>query len=122
MSKKEINDYLADLDEPKRIALSELRQTILEIIPDAEQCISYRMPAFKVDGKTIAGFAAFKDHLSYFPHSGSVLGGLPELAGHPGTKSSLHFPVDNARPQPLVKKLIAARMHQAFAEADSRSS
>jgi uncharacterized protein YdhG (YjbR/CyaY superfamily) len=122
MSKKEIDDYLAGLDEPKRSGLNGLRKTILDIIPDAEQCISYRMPAFKVGGKTIAGFAAFKDHLSYFPHSGSVLQELPELDGHPGTKSSLHFPVDKPLSKALVKKLIAARMRQALAAADSRSS
>jgi uncharacterized protein YdhG (YjbR/CyaY superfamily) len=48
--------------------------TILEIVPDAEQVISYRIPAFRVQGKVVAGFAAFKDHLSYLPFSGSVLG------------------------------------------------
>ncbi len=53
------------------------RTTILEVVPTAEQCISYSMPAFKMDGKVVAGFAAFKNHLSYFPHSGSV---LPQLA------------------------------------------
>ena len=46
------------------------------VVPDAEQCISYGAPAFKVQGKTIAGFAAFKNHLSYLPHSGSVLSAL----------------------------------------------
>jgi uncharacterized protein YdhG (YjbR/CyaY superfamily) len=65
------------LDEPKRSTLSRLRQTILDVAPDAEQCTSYGVPAFKVHGKAIAGFAAFKNHLSYLPHSGSV---FPELA------------------------------------------
>jgi len=49
----------------------------MAILPDAEQCISYVMPAFRLRGKTVAGFAAFKNHLSYLPHSGSV---LPQLS------------------------------------------
>jgi uncharacterized protein YdhG (YjbR/CyaY superfamily) len=63
---------LAALDEPKRTTLTSLRDTIMAIVPDAEQCISYGLPAFRLRGKTIAGFAAFKNHLSYLPHSGSV--------------------------------------------------
>jgi len=65
MSEQEIDEYLATLDEPKRATLTTLRDTIVAIVPDAEQCISYGMPAFKLKGKTIAGFAAFKSHLSY---------------------------------------------------------
>ena len=78
MSAAEIDAYLNQLDEPKRSTLSQLRCDILAAIPDAEQCISYAAPAFKVDGKTIAGFAAFKSHLSYLPHSGSVFRELVE--------------------------------------------
>jgi uncharacterized protein YdhG (YjbR/CyaY superfamily) len=60
VSAQEIDQYLAGLDEPKRATLSALRQTILAFLPEAEQGISYSMPAFKVRGKTIAGFAAFR--------------------------------------------------------------
>jgi uncharacterized protein YdhG (YjbR/CyaY superfamily) len=69
------------------------------------------VPAFKVRGKTIAGFAAFKNHLSYLPFSGSVLPQLADdLRGYTMTKSSLHFPVDRPLPKTLVRKLIAARL------------
>jgi uncharacterized protein YdhG (YjbR/CyaY superfamily) len=68
--------YLAALDEPKRSTLEALRKSIMEIVPGSDQGISYGMPAFKVEGKTVAGFAAFKNHLSYMPHSGSVLATL----------------------------------------------
>lgn len=113
MSAQEIDAYLEGLDEPKRSTLQQLRETILEIVPDAEQCISYSLPAFRVNGEVVAGFAAFKNHLSYLPHSGSVLPELgDEVAGYGGTKSSLHFPVDRPLPKPLVEKLIALRMGQ----------
>ena len=115
MSKKEIDQYLGTLDEPKRATLAQLRDTIAAIVPDAEQCISYGMPAFKLRGKTIAGFAAFKSHLSYLPHSGSVIAQLTkETEGYTKTKGSLHFPVDKPLPKKLVKKLLDARMAEAF--------
>ena len=115
VSTAEIDEYLGALDEPKRATLSELRDTVVAIVPDAEQCISYGMPAFKLRGKTIAGFAAFKSHLSYLPHSGSVIAQLAEeTAGYTKTKGSLHFPLDEPLPKGLVKKLLDVRMAEAF--------
>jgi uncharacterized protein YdhG (YjbR/CyaY superfamily) len=111
VSAEEVDEYLRAVEEPKRSTLEALRRTILEIIPDAEQVISYRVPAFRVDGVTVAGFAAFRNHLSYLPFSGSVLSELAdELQGYSMTKSALHFPVDRPLPKDLVRKLIAARL------------
>jgi len=111
VSAQEVDQYLRGVDEPKRSTLEALRRTILEIAPDAEEVISYRVPAFRVGGKTIAGFAAFKDHLSYLPFSGSVLGQLAdELKGYTMTKSSLHFSVDRPLPTSLVRDLIEVRL------------
>jgi uncharacterized protein YdhG (YjbR/CyaY superfamily) len=111
VSAEEVDEYLRSVDEPKRSTLLALRRTILEIVPDAEQVLSYRVPAFRVNGKTVAGFAAFKNHLSYLPFSGSVLGPLAdELVGYTMTKSSLHFPVDRPLPKAVVKRLIAVRL------------
>src|SRR5512142_3065613 len=107
MSARDVDVYLRRLEEAKRSTLQALRRTILEIVPEAEQVISYRVPAFRVEGKVVAGFAAFKDHLSYLPFSGSVLDQLAdELRGYTMTKSALHFPVDRPLPTSLVKKLI----------------
>jgi uncharacterized protein YdhG (YjbR/CyaY superfamily) len=111
----EIDAYLDALEEPKRSTLARLRDTIMAIVPDAEQCISYGMPAFRLRGKTVAGFAAFKNHLSYLPHSGSVIPQLDEeLEGYTSTSGSLHFPVDQPLPEALVRKLLTVRMAEAF--------
>jgi len=115
MATEEIDAYLAALEEPQRSTLRELRHTILGIVPDAEQCISYRMPAFRLRGTVVAGFAAFKNHLSYLPHSGSVLPALhDEVADYETTKGSLHFPADAPLPPALVKRLLDVRISQAF--------
>jgi uncharacterized protein YdhG (YjbR/CyaY superfamily) len=111
MAAEEIDEYLEEIPDPKRSTLQALRQTILQVIPEAEQGISYSVPAFRVDGRVVAGFAAFKDHLSYLPFSGGVLRQLgPELKGYQKTLSALHFPVDQPLPEPLVRKLIEIRL------------
>jgi uncharacterized protein YdhG (YjbR/CyaY superfamily) len=115
MSKSELDQYLASLEQPKRGTLEELRRTILEILPEAEQGISYGLPAFRVQGKVIAGFAAFKNHLSYLPHSGSVFSELEgKLSQYKTSKGALQFPIDTPLPKALVKRLIAIRKRQAL--------
>jgi len=115
MSKEEIDDYLASLEEPKRSTLTVLRLSILDVIPEAEQCISYGLPAFRVQGKVNAGFGAFKNHLSYLPHSGSVFLELgDELAKYKTSSGALQFPVDVPLPKALVERLVATRLRQAL--------
>jgi uncharacterized protein YdhG (YjbR/CyaY superfamily) len=115
MSIDQITNYLDGIDEPKRTTLQKLRETIAELVPEAEQCLSYQVPAFRLKGKVIAGFAAFKNHLSYLPHSGSVFPVLKdELASYPKSTGALRFPIDEPLPRDIVKKLIEVRMSQAF--------
>jgi uncharacterized protein YdhG (YjbR/CyaY superfamily) len=110
---EDIDSYLAGLDEPERRALQELRRQILVVAPSAEECISYGMPAFTVQGKPVAGFAAFKNHLSYLPHSGAVLSSVDaDISGYECTKGSLHFAVDQPLPQRIVAALVAARLKE----------
>ena len=115
MSRQEVDAYLAALEEPKQSTLRALRQTILEVLPEAEQCISYAIPGFRVRGQMIAGFAAFKNHLSYFPHSGSVIPELrDQLRSYVTNRGSLRFPIDTPLPKALVEKLVSVRIRQAF--------
>jgi uncharacterized protein YdhG (YjbR/CyaY superfamily) len=117
VSSDEIDQYLADLEEPKRSTLQQLRKTILEVIPEAEEGISYQLPAFRVDGKVVAGFAAFKNHLSYLPHSGSVFPVLrDEVAGYKTSEGALQFPIDSSLPKTLVEQLIRVRIAQTLPE------
>jgi uncharacterized protein YdhG (YjbR/CyaY superfamily) len=111
MSAREIDDYLDAIEDPdQRRALGDLRRQILAAAPEAEQCISYGMPAFRVGGKVVAGFAAFKEHLSYLPHSGSVLTELgDDLSQWTATKGSLHFTPDHPLPDEIVERMVAVR-------------
>ena len=117
MSSAEIDAYLSGLDEPKRSTLQQLREAIREIAPDAEECMSYGVPAFRLRGKVIAGFAAFKNHVSYLPHSGSVFPALKiQTAGYQKSSGALRFPVDTPLPKALVEELVSVRIAQAFGE------
>ena len=111
MSADQIDQYLQGLDEPKRSTLESLRSKILQLVPEAEQGLSCGVPAFRVNGKVVAGFSAAKGHLSYLPHSGSVLSGLTsaELEGLEASKGALKFPIDTPLSSDLVARLIDAR-------------
>lgn len=116
---KTIDDYLDALRAEQREPLEKLRRMIKSILPHAEECISYSMPAFRVDGQVIAGFQETKSGCSFYPFSGSTLSTLAaELGAYSQTKSALHF--DPARPLPkaLVRKLLAARL----AETERKSA
>lgn len=115
MSTRDVDDYLEQLDEPKRSTLEHLREMIAAAIPEAEQGISYGVPVFRIGGKPIAGFSAAKNSLSYLPHSGNVLASISEqeLAGLTASKGALRFAVDQPPPDALVHKLIDARRAEA---------
>ncbi len=106
-----IDEYLATVSGDKRTALDKLRKTIRSIVPKADECISYGIPAFRLDGAVVAGFCATAKGCSYFPFSGSTLRTLAaDLRGYDRTKSALHFRPDEPLPATLVRKLIKARI------------
>ncbi|WP_162802915.1 iron chaperone [Ornithinimicrobium avium] len=111
MTVDEVDAYLAALEEPGRTTLEALRRSIRAVLPHAEEGISYGVPAFRVEGKVVAGFAAFTHHLAYLPHSGEVLPTLADrLTSYERTKSSLHFPADAPLPDELVRSLVEAKL------------
>jgi uncharacterized protein YdhG (YjbR/CyaY superfamily) len=113
-----IDDYLEKLPEPKRSTLSALRNNLRRLLPGAEECISYGMPGFRVGKDVIAGFAAFKNHLSYFPHSGKVLPELADqLSDYVWKTGTLQFAIETPLPFDLIEKLVQVRLHQI---ADNR--
>ena len=98
---------------PHKETMLEMRRRILEIVPDAQEVVSYGMPAFKVDETIVAGLLANKKHVGYYPFSGSILKLFPEeLAGFSKTISAVHVPVDKPLTKTLMKKLIKARLTQ----------
>jgi uncharacterized protein YdhG (YjbR/CyaY superfamily) len=112
-----IDAYLSKVKGDRRAALEALRRTIRSIVPGAEECISYGIPAFRLDGRIVAGFAATANGGSYYPFSGTTLGTLAsDLEGWEGTKSAVHFSPDRPLPKALVRKLIRTRIAEEKAK------
>lgn len=108
-----VDEHLDRAPEPQKSTLNELRQTLRQILPAAAEVVSYGVPAFKVEGKAVSGYAHFKNHCSYFPHSGSVLPELAdELQPYEWSKGTLKFPIDESLPSSLVVRLVEVRLAQ----------
>lgn len=104
-----IDEYLAGVRQDQREALEKLRKTIRAAAPQAEECISYGVPAFRLGGM-LAGFGASAKHCSYYPMSGTVLAGLKdELTGYDVGKGTIRFAPDKPLPAALVRMLVKAR-------------
>jgi uncharacterized protein YdhG (YjbR/CyaY superfamily) len=111
LSGEAVEAYIAGVPEPVRAALCRLREIIRSAVP-AEACevISYGIPAFSLT-KPFFGYAAFKNHLSVLPFSGSFFDSFAEeLGGYSRTKSSLHLPFDKPLPEALIRRLVRARV------------
>ena len=108
-----VDRYLDGLPEPQATTLRSLRATLLDLLPDADEGLSYGVPAVLVDGSPVAGYAGFTAHCGYYPHSGSVLQDAADLLdGYAWSKGTLRFPVDQPLPGEIVERLVALRLQQ----------
>jgi uncharacterized protein YdhG (YjbR/CyaY superfamily) len=106
-----IDEYLAGVDATQRATLEVLRAQLHELLPTAEECISYGIPGFRVEGHVVAGFAAFRNHVSYFPHSGDVIPHMArELRGYKTSRGTLRFENDTPLPREIVETLVRLRL------------
>lgn len=105
-----IDEYLATLPAQKRVALEKIRAAIRAAAPKAEECISYSMPAFRLNGMLV-GFAAAAKHCAFYPMSATTVAAFQEeLAGYDTSKGTIRFPPEKPLPAALVKKLVKARI------------
>lgn len=103
-----IDEYLAQLSPAKRKALESLRRVILDAVPAAEECLSYQMPAFRVDGKVFAWIGAGANHYALYPGAAPIRKLKDELKSYETSKGTVRFPFDRPLPVTLVRKLIKA--------------
>ena len=106
-----VEAYLADLPDDRRAVVEELRQTIRAAAPSATESIAYDMPAFRLDGRFLVSYAAFKHHYSLFPASGAVIDALgDDLTPYMAGKGTIRFPADRPIPVPLVTQVVKLRL------------
>ena len=105
------DDYLAGLPADQRAALERLRRTIRAAAPKAEECISYQMPAFRLDGKVLVLYAAMARHCSFFPGSGTAVEAhSAALDGYSTSKGTIRFDVAKPLPAKLVRDIVRYRI------------
>jgi uncharacterized protein YdhG (YjbR/CyaY superfamily) len=108
---KTIDEYLAALSDDKRAALEKLRKTIKAAAPKVEECISYQLAAFRLDGSPLVAFGATANHCAFYPMSSStVLAHKDELKDYDTAKGTIRFQADKPLPAALVRKLVKARI------------
>lgn len=106
-----IDEYLAALPEDKRIALERLRALIRKAVPKAEECLSYRLPTFRLDGRPLVAFGATAKHCGFYPLSGTAVAAHRELLeAYDTSKGCIRFQPDKPLPAALVRKLIKYRI------------
>ena len=108
-----VDDYLDALPDEPRAALADLRKTIAAAAPEATELISYKMPAFKANGRFLLSSAAYEHHCSLYPASGAVQRELgDELAPYLSGKGTLRFLPDAPIPDALVKRIVKIRLRE----------
>ena len=105
-----IDEYIAAFSPEVQAILQEIRVTISNAAPDAEETISYRIPAFKAPIGMLVWYAAFSDHCSLFPTASVIEKFKEDLKDFRVSKGTIHFPVDKPLPAALVKKMVKARL------------
>lgn len=111
-----IDEYLAPLSPEKRAALEKLRRAIKAAAPKAEECISYQIPAFRLNGKLLVAFGAAAKHCAFYPGSHPVEVHKGELRVYDPSKGTIRFPEDSPLPATLVRKLVKTRMAEHAAK------
>lgn len=110
---KNIEEYLAAFNAEQQAALEKLRKTIRAAAPQAEECISYGLAAFRLNGRPLVGMGATANHCAFYLMSGSTVAAHEDLLkGYDTSKGAIRFPADKPLPAALVRKLVKARIEE----------
>ena len=116
---KTIDDYIAGFSDDLQEILQKIRMTIREAAPDAEETISYQMPAFKLKG-ILVYFAAFKKHIGLYPPVTGDEKLMSEVSVYAGPKGNLRFPLDKPIPYALIGEIVKVRVKENLARAEAK--
>jgi uncharacterized protein YdhG (YjbR/CyaY superfamily) len=106
-----MDEYIDAFPDEVKIILNNLRQTIKEVAPGAEETISYQIPTFTLNGNLVH-FAAFKNHIGFYPTPSGIEAFKQELAPYEMAKGSVQFPIDQPLPLPLIRRIVEYRVKE----------
>jgi len=116
---KTIDEYISTFPEDVRNILNTLRQTIKEVAPDAQETINYQIPTFTLHGNLVH-FAAFKNHIGFYPTPSGMEAFKKELSSYKSAKGSVQFPIDQALPLPLIRRIVEYRVKENMERKQKR--
>lgn len=119
-SVKDIDTYIAMQPENVKVMLEKLRYTIKSLVPDAEEVISYQMPAFKLNGMLV-WYAAYKQHIGFYPTTSPIKLFKDELAGYKTSKGAIQFPIDRPLPLDLISKIVQFKVNENLTKSNTKS-
>jgi uncharacterized protein YdhG (YjbR/CyaY superfamily) len=117
---KNIDEYIAMVPEHVQEILIKLRDTIRKAAPEAEEVISYGMPAFKFKGAILVYFAAQKAHIGFYPTASGIENFKNELTPYQWSKGAVQFPLDKPLPYELINRMVAFRVQENLAKAEAK--
>lgn len=107
-----IDEYIATYPPEVQVLLEGVRKAIQQAAPDAEEAISYAIPTFKLHGKNLVHFAAFKNHIGFYAAPTGHEAFREELSQYKQGKGSVQFPLDKPMPLDLIKRIVAFRVKE----------
>jgi uncharacterized protein YdhG (YjbR/CyaY superfamily) len=107
-----IDEYIKTFPKDVQMILEKIRQTIREAAPEAVEAISYGIPTFKMNGRYLVYFAAWKNHIGFYPIPSAAKAFKKELYAYKQGKGSVQFPLDKPIPYDLVKKIVVFRVKE----------
>ena len=107
---KSVDEYIGLFPLEVQKKLQEIRQAIKETAPEALESIAYGMPAYKMNGKPLVYFAAFKNHIGFYPTPSGITEFTPDLTKYKHAKGSAQFPINEPMPLDLIKKIVKFRL------------
>jgi uncharacterized protein YdhG (YjbR/CyaY superfamily) len=116
-----IDDYIASFPDEVQARLQKIRQAILEMAPEAQETISYQIPAFNFMGRQLIYFAAYKNHISLYPAPRGNEAFKEALSIYQGGKGTVQFPHDQPLPFDLVRRIVEFRMQENIQKARAKA-
>lgn len=113
---KDIDDYIGRFPPQIQEILEKIRAVVRETAPEAEEAIAYQMPTFRLNGNLVH-FAAFKNHIGFYPTPTGIEAFQPELAAYAGAKGSVQFPLNQPIPYDLIRRIVAYRVEENRSKA-----
>lgn len=115
---KDIDEYILQYPDEVQEKLQQLRAVIKQVAPEAEETISYAMPAFKLKGRILVYFAGHKNHIGFYPASSGISNFEKELAGYHTSKGTVQLPLNKPLPLELISRIVEFRVMENLQKAE----